>query len=486
MAIQVQKLNGTGGTPLHRAKEELGHMGRPAAQALRRVFDANFTNQRGIPFLENALDAAALNPTDEAHELLLAALDHPMEAVRQRAISGIIAGQAHPEDFDKLKDRFETNEAPEVRRRYLRAMFEADQERAEQASLVWIQRGEYPGYLAGMMSGLQGSSRPETGRLCADLFQDVPSIYKGFLAAVAARFGDLDALDFLHEELESGDAGRQMRAITAFGSVGMYAELKPYVSRGLGPNVRLVVLQNLAPGAETNLELQEWISAGLSDPDAKVRDFTLLQLCTVGYAPALDQALEQLSRRVELMQSALLALQPPMNQDEKLAARAFGILSQRYAEELAAAPAQFHGRTLKAIGLVPGRASASFLRERALELGDLQVEGMGVHTWVMISASNTGAQGLAYVNECLSTEEDPVRRIDLLDALAAVRSDATRDWLFGALDQSTDPYEGLFIAAQLIRMGPSTVVASRVKQYCFARSHLETRQALQALLWKWY
>ena len=485
VSIQVQKLNGTGGDPLHRAKEELGEMGTSAAIELRRVFDANFTNQRGIPFLENALDAAALNRSQEAHDMIMAALDHPMEAVRQRAISGLIAAHARPEDFQELKLRFETNDTPAVRRKYLRAMFLADPVRAEQAALEWIQRDEMQSFMAGMMTGLEGSTRPETGLLCGLIYPDVSPLFAVQMAATAARFGDASALAYVQGELNSNDGTRQLRAVQAFGKAEMYSELKNGLSGSLSGNVRILVIQNLSAAAQDNPEIQGWMATGLTDQSASVRDFTLVELCKVGYEPALDQALAQLNGRVELLQPALIALQSSMAKDPQLASRAFDILTRRYAEELAASD-ELHGRTLKAIGLIPGRSSAEFLRRRALELGELKVEGMGVHSWVMIAASNTGEQGLGYLFDCLAEERDATRRIDLIDAIASVREDSSRLWLFALLEGEQDPYEALFTAAQLVQMGPSKLVASRIKTYCLKLEHVPTRRALQALLWKWY
>lgn len=485
VTIQVEKLNGTGGDPLRRAKEELGQMGGEAALQLRRVFDANFTNQRGIPFLENALDAAALNPSDEAHDMVMAALDHPMEAVRSRALAGLISAHARPGDFHDLQQRFLTNDSMGVRRKYLRAMFRADRERAEQAVLGWMQRGEHEAFLADFVTGLGGSKRKETGLLAGLLYQDLPLLHQPELAAIAANLGDASALEFVRAELRNPDATRQMRAAQALGAVGMYSELKQAVLDGATPNVRLMVMQNLAAGAEANPEVQDWMASGLTDPNAKMRDFALAQLCRVGYPSALEQALAQLKGKLELLQAALLALQPAMREDPRLAQRAFEILTQRYRDE-AATSEDFPGRTLKALGLVPGRASAEFLRQRALEWDEHQVDGIRAHRWIMVGASNTGSEGLAYLFESLASERDPYRRIDLIDAIASVPGDATREWLLELLESGQDPYEGLFTAAQLIRMGPSRLVAPRVSLYCLGLEHVECRQALQAMMWEWY
>ena len=485
VTIQVEKLNGTGGDPLKRAKEELGQMGSEAAVQLRRVFDANFTNQRGIPFLENALDAAALNPSDEAHDMVMAALDHPMEAVRSRALAGLISAHARPGDFHDLQQRFLTNDSMSVRRKYLRAMFRADRERAEQAALDWIQRGEHEAFLVDFVKGLGGSKRKETGLLAGILYKQLPLVYQPELAVIAANLGDASALEFVRAELRDPDSARQMRAAQAFGSVGMYAEIQHAVLNGATPNVRMMAQQNLALGAAQSAEVQDWMASGLTDPNAKMRDFSLAELCRVGYPSALDQALAQLKGRLELLQPALLALQPAMRSDPALARRAFDVLSERYRDETAASDA-FPGRTLKALGLVPGRASAEFLRQRALEWDEFQVDGIRAHRWIMVGASNTGVEGLGHLYESLASETDPYRRIDLIDAIASVPGDASRSWLLELLESGQDPYEGLFTAAQLIRMGPSRLVAPRVSLYCLGLEHVECRQALQAMMWEWY
>ena len=129
--VLVEKLKTSGGDPLKRAKEELGDLGEPAAVELRRLFEESFSDAFLSAYLENALDAVGRNPTDEAHALLLRALDHPMESVRNRAMLAIVAHHARPEDFDLLAFRFQSEaEPPELRKLYLRAMFLADPARA--------------------------------------------------------------------------------------------------------------------------------------------------------------------------------------------------------------------------------------------------------------------------------------------------------------------------------------------------------------------
>ena len=112
----LEKLANAGGDPLKRAKEELGALGEPAADALRRLFDESYTNAELGPVVENVLDAAALNPTDTSHGVIRRALDHPMEAVRHRAMIGMIARHAKPSDFDVFAERVGGPESVEMQR----------------------------------------------------------------------------------------------------------------------------------------------------------------------------------------------------------------------------------------------------------------------------------------------------------------------------------------------------------------------------------
>ena len=62
------------------------------------------------------------------------------ESVRQRALSGMCAGRARPEDFELFLARIDSQPG-QLQRMIVRAMFVADAARAEETCLGWIAAG---------------------------------------------------------------------------------------------------------------------------------------------------------------------------------------------------------------------------------------------------------------------------------------------------------------------------------------------------------
>jgi hypothetical protein len=108
----------------------------------------------------------------------------------------------------------------------------------------------------------------------------------------------------------------------------------------------------------------------------------------------------------------------------------------------------------------------------------------------MIQASNTGVAGRTYLARELDGETDPLRRIDLVDAVASHRDDTARAFLLEFVHGGArSPLERLFAASALIRVGPSWEVAPLLKRVAYAMLSPEegrARMALQCLLWQWY
>ena len=146
--------------------------------------------------------------------------------------------------------------------------------------------------------------------------------------------------------------------------------------------------------------------------------------------------------------------------------------------------------TYKAIGLLPLRAAAAFLRRVGIGAGGEKIESLRAHEWLMIQASNTGPEGRAFLREELASEDDPLRRLDLIDAIGSARDDLARSALLALVEgEARNPYELLFAAGCLVKVGPSWEVAAPLKRVSYGlqkSTELEARVALQCLLWLWY
>ena len=487
--VLVEKLTTVGGDPLKRAKEELGEMGERSADELRRLFDEHYASREHGAYVENALDAAALNGSRTAHDILLRALDHPRESVRHRAMLGMVARHASPEDFELFRGRVEGNEPLELRRLYLRAMFVADAERGEAAAIEWLRAGAHQPLWIDAVQALGASTRPETAWACAGLFEGLETKLAVWLAASAARFEDEAATRFLREERDAEQASRRVDAVRALAAAGRTGDLLPAMEDP-HENVRIFAIEGVANAPERTTAQLDALAAALSDGSQRVRDVALGHLCRLGDVAALDLALSHLVGGPALLQGAIQALRGPIAADEALARRAFERLMERHELEKLR-PLRERAATFKAVGIVPLADAARFLRETALAKPDERIEGLRSHDWLMIQASNTGAPGRDYLWSELAGEADPLRRLDLIGAVASTRNEDERDrlrerMLSIAEDTEADPYERLFAAGRAVRVGPSSAVAPRLRLVPGSLQVPEVQVAMQCLLWSWY
>jgi hypothetical protein len=212
--ILIEKLQRGGGEPLKRAKEELGAAGEEGGRALARLFDQYFSDPMTDAYLENALDAASLNPGDEAHGLLLRALSHPRESVRQRAMTGFVSGRARREDFDVFLERLRGADTRQLRALYARALFVADRERAELETLRWMREKRNDDVWNDFARELAHARSPEAAALARGIYATLDPFLGVWVAVPAAVGGDEAALAFLREERERPDPRRRLAAVS--------------------------------------------------------------------------------------------------------------------------------------------------------------------------------------------------------------------------------------------------------------------------------
>ena len=98
----------------------------------------------------------------------------------------------------------------------------------------------------------------------------------------------------------------------------------------------------------------------------------------------------------------------------------------------------------------------------------------------------TGPAGRAFLAGALAQERDPLRRIDLLDAVGSVGDELGRRVLLEALAVGDPGPEALFAASRLVHLGPAELVATRIKRAAQDTRDGDVRTALWCLLWRWY
>ncbi len=485
VAILIDKLSNGQQEPLRRAKEELGAMGARSVDALRRVIERNSTEVFLAPYAQNAIEAAGMNSDPEVREFLLRAIDHPQEGIRRAALRSLLSRHVRPEDFDRLLAHVQAFEPHAMQRAFVVGLFDADRERAEDLVLDWIESGTNESLWINVLPLFAEARRPEVGRAAGELLERVGSFQRPFLAAAAARAGSEEALAYLLELLENRDPNARTRAVQALVSAGRAEDLVTPMRQDENVNVRVLAVEGLATIDGWNEQRRDWLMEAVSDISAQVRSQALALLVAKGDAQAIDFAIEYLALEVDLVQAALNALKEPVRADPALASRMFEALMRRYENERHR-PLQDRAATLKALGIVPLAEAAAFLHEVGVEAGLDRIEGLRAHEWLMIQAANTGQPGLEWMCAELAREADPRRRIDLFWAIGTHRNETAREALLEVAEGTAhSPYEVLFVAGRLVKIGPTEVLAPRLKRVSYTLEG-DVRRALQCLLWRWY
>jgi len=484
--LLLEKLERGRPDPLKRAKEELGMLDARAFPLLANAFHSYYTDPMRSPFLENTVDALAFGSSDEAHELLLEALQHPQESVRSKALDGL-ARHARPADFELLAERLAI-ETRELRRQSVAALFQADETRAEALFLDFMARGEQRELWSAAAPRYAQTHDPVIASRCAELFPSLEPVLGVHLAAGAALQGEGVALAFLRQETRADEPQRRLAAVNALQRAGLLDELQHSLLEDPSTEVRAIAAAALGLQALDDSR-RTWLRSALNDASPVVQTEALKSLCAQGDPEGLARALAQLGGDAGQLQPALQALREPMRKQRELAHTAYECLLQRHALE-DHRPIQQRTATFKAMGQVPLREAAEFLRHIGLGAGAEKIESLRAHDWLMIQAANTDVEGRSYLAEELAGERDPLLRLDLIDALGSARDELARTTLSAVAENPANaPLERLFAASALIKIGPSWEVAPRLKRVAYAMQgpqEAEARAALQCLLWMWY
>lgn len=485
----LEKLRSGQADPLHRAKEELAAIGTEAIPYIENVFSQSYSNQLEFAYLQNALDVAVMTDAPEARELLTEALRHPRDTVRDLGVQGLARGRARPEDYGRLRDLIDLESNPTFRTAFATGLFAADPVRAAREYLDWVEGNEYRELWAPVLSALVLVEDEVVDQRCAELWRSAPLEAKFFLAAVAAGAGTTSAYDFLVEEASSPQVERRSRALGAFAALGDVGMLTFLLVEDDDHVVRVTAGARLLDHGDTP-EIRAAFAQGMDDPDADVRALCLSRMVALGDPQAIDRALDGLTSTMQRVEESIEALGPACQQDAALAARVLETLDERFQAE-SHLPWTERLVTLQAISQVRTESAARYLATLGDELDEAGIQGLRGHRWLCFQIGNTGAAGRVVVEELLAEETDPLRRLDLIEAMANDRADEARPSIHAALlpivdDESLHPLERLYAADRLVRVGPMAVVAPRLKRACLRLRDERARVAMQCLLWKWY
>ncbi len=483
-AILVEALERGRTDPLKAAKNELAACGEPCLREVRRSLERHWNDPDGTNFVRNAVDVAYQAEGPTARELVVRALSHRNEGVRNLALRALaLHGEA--EDYDRVLALLDVG-GEAARTTGVPLLHALDPDRAEALYLQWIEDGTFEEGWELFAPLLAASDRPETVAFARDQRADLPLALRPFLAAAAARAGDELALADLRDLLRSPDSEiARGLAITAARAAELWDELEWSLLSDPSGRYRVLAAEAVARAPETEAR-NGLLRAASNDPDPGVRAVCLTARLERGDEGARDLALAALDGdTAAALDGSLRVLRAGWDDDPELADRAAALLVER-AEALAHRPLSERGPLLHALGLVPRREAARFLVELArVETGELQ--NLPVHRWLLLRAGNAGGEGQEYLLEQLDVETDPVRRLDLIEAGSARGGEAARTRLLALLeDPETNPFEAVYAAERLARIGPTEQVLPALKRAALRMQDYTARTALNCLLWNWY
>ena len=477
----VSKLERGQRDPLRVAKQELARIGASAVPPMRRLFDRVYQDAFSHGVVENVLAVCTLMEEPDGLEILRLGVRHPQETVRLAALDGIrVHGDAS--DYDMVLQVLALSPASQTQVKYALTLDALDHERFQRDMTQWLEEGLYPATWSYMIDRVADATDPELiDRLAAaaDLRDEA---LRPFLIAPAAASGEAGALDELHRRLGEGRSDEKQLALRALALIGRARDgiaLLKDENAGVRRQA-YTVLAEVAPDEE----LTAWLEEGILDSDRDSSELCLRTLVGRGNAFARSRALEMLEGNAAQRSAAIAALRNVWDLNPGAAEEAF----QRLMGMLEAAgddSAQRLG-VLQTLSQVPVREAAELL----LDLGRQtrgEVKGMEAYRFFVGQVWNTGPVGRDLLRAELAIEVDPFRRLSLIQWVWQDHEDASREALLGIVqDPTQNPYERLYAADRVIRIGPASVVAPILKQVYKECTHVVVRPALQCLLWTWY
>ncbi|QDU84972.1 hypothetical protein Pla163_20920 [Planctomycetes bacterium Pla163] len=487
IAILIDKLSTGDSEVLARAAEELGAMGARSVPALGRLVAEQLRDRTQVLQMQNTVRALALNPSDEATELLLVVLSHQDAALRQQAL-GVLAGRdLDAKHFELLRDAAMW-EGGGGQSNALGALFAADPVRAAHQMLDWLLDGKVPVNEARIGPLLAVATDPGVLERMAAFAADVPPTYAPYTDMALYVAGDEAAVERTLVRLVDTDPDVRANVLNAAKATEQVEILRwgltddPLVELRATATMFLVdVLDGKNGDAAANVLVD-----ALDDPEALVNRVALDALVRRRHPVAVDRALALLEGDRVALESILASLHQAMQEDQELSERARVVL-QRRLESSEGLETTSDVVLLQALALCPGAATA----RAVLAIADatppgMVIETISAHRYIAIQLANTGVAGRREVVARLNEEQDPERRLDLMWTIGAHRDDLAREALAHMVeDDALDPWERVYAAHLLTRVGPTATVAPLLKAAA-RRFEGEPRRALDCLLHRWY
>ena len=470
---------------LRRSKGELAALGASGIEIARRVARAHWNEPDKKADVRNAIDVALLSTEPVAREFLLEASGHPMEDLRLLALEGLPRFQ-HPEDWDLVHEALSASSgafAPRI----VGSLWKIDRARTADLLLDWLEAGAYESIWPEVLPLLAGVEDPAGVARCAELWPKVLPAFAVWLAAPCARAGDAEAHAALSAWSQDEDGAVRARALNALSQAEQLDEVAAALAGDPSPENRKLAAALLSTPPERLERTREAVRAGTSDSNAAVAQMCLEALAQVGDETAIERGLELLTTGGgSSANDALLILGEALRERPDLARRALEALTAEL-EARAHRPLSERIGLLVAVSRLPLAEAAELLLELGAAETEAFVQGQSSARWFAMQAGNVGEPAHALLLERFQGATDPLARIDWLEALTLRGEPAARDRVLELIeaDQLT-PYELLYVAERLVRIGPAAIVAPAIKRATLRTDQNDARRGLQCLLWSSY
>lgn len=475
--------------PLQMATRELARIGAPAVPELQRLYDRAAATEFLQGVVKNVVEVCALMEDPAGLEILRSTMNHASEPLRLAAADGMTR-HGRPEDYERVLGWVRGASSPAARVTYAKALRAMDPDRFVLDLIEWLEKGHladlYP-QVADAACDVPPGELP--ARLAAAAgYHDVTPAARLYLIAPAARDGDALLLEELLAAAQGEHPGRAAIALDALARIGATEPLEEVLTHDLRLEVRLSVLGSVERVEDPEVALR-LLRIGLQDPEPRAREVALQLLVARGDAEARSRALSLLrgtqAEREQGMDALRLAWAANPGADDE----AFELLAPlvRGARDRGERIA-----LMQSLSHVPTTEAAELLWSQITEF-EGEVKGVTPHRFVCGLSWNTGEAGRESLRSRLSSELDPLRRLDLIEWIWQDRSEASRETLLEALlepleglDAEARPLEVLYLADRLAVMGPAEVVAPRIEWAYKESTDPIVRPALQCLLWQWF
>ncbi len=472
-ALAKRLLDGSRDT-LRWARGELMRGGPECVAELERIAAENLSEPAHATRVVAALEVLGSRSDGSGRAAALRSLEHRADSVRIAALA-VLRNHPDPADWDRIQALL-PGASDDLRQHARAALKHSDPRRTAVLALAEVRDGMGDERLC---AGLVARGDDE---LVALVRASLPAASGGvavhLLASLAAA-GDEAARGELSSVLRHESVVLRQNAATACAAADL-RELLLLARHDEDPSIRLLCVKQLADGSTPGA--LEFLRDALDDAAAEPRAAALEALIALGDQQAIDRGVASLGGTTDDRNLALRSLGPRLEHDMALRSR---VLDRLF--ELRPATAGTARREIdRALGMVPDERAAQVLAEAARGDTDL-VQGKSAHRWYCDLLGGMGRTGLARLLAMRSDESQVARRVDLAWALSFGRDDAARDALHGVLDdERAHPAERFLAAELLVRLGPASQVAPRLKRAAISIDAPAWRGVFNCLLWDSY